>query len=212
VGGPSRRNRTRKEGRRAAFRDPKVRILAVCEGEATEPEYLEGFADVCHNPLVEVATSPGAGIPKSVVEEARDRMRSAREAADRHDDDNLAFDQVWAVFDVDDHPAIGEAKQTARDNGIFLAISNPCIELWLLLHFRDNPGMQHREQMRVMLKDDFVAGYDKHVNYSIFRDGYLEAVKRAARMQNAADAAGEGNRNPTTGFFQLTEAIRCAVK
>ncbi len=41
---PSRRDRDRRPGRRAPFREPKPVILIVCEGERTEPEYFEGFA------------------------------------------------------------------------------------------------------------------------------------------------------------------------
>jgi hypothetical protein len=47
-------------------------------------------------------------------------------------------DEVWCVFDVDEHPKLAEARDQANANGIQLAVSNPCFELWLLLHFQEH--------------------------------------------------------------------------
>ena len=41
------------------------------------------------------------------------------------------FDVEWPQH----HPNLGRALQIATHHGIRLAISNPCFELWLILHF-----------------------------------------------------------------------------
>jgi hypothetical protein len=48
----------------------------------------------------------------------------------------LTSDEYWAVFDVDRQKPeyLDEQAQIARDRGDHLAGSNPCFELWLLLH------------------------------------------------------------------------------
>lgn len=201
------RNRRRRPARRAAFRDPKPVILVVTEGEVTEPEYLRGYESACRNARVNIEFGPEHGVPKTLVELAKQSKQEAESRAKSEKDANLAYDSVWCVFDIDEHPAVGEAQQMARDNGIDLAISNPCFELWLLLHFRDNPGMNDRTQVRAMLAK-YVPDYDKHVEYANYAAGYHEAVKRASRMDKAAEKAGESNRNPTTGVYRLTESIR----
>jgi hypothetical protein len=201
------RDRDRRVGRRPPFRDPKPRILIVSEGDVTEPEYFRGFANACRNPRVTVEIAPEHGVPRTVVEAARDRKREAENQAEREKDDNLAYDSVWSVFDIDDHPRIGEAKDMARDNNIRLAISNPCFELWLLLHFRENPGMQHRANTREKLKEH-LPDYDKHIDYASCCEGYEQAVMRARRMDEAAESASEPHRNPTIGVYRLTESIR----
>ena len=201
------RNRKRRPGRRAAFRDPKPVILVVTEGEVTEPEYLRGFELACRNARVTIEVAPEHGVPKTLVELAKQYKEDAEAEAARERDDNLAYDSVWCVFDIDEHPRVGEAKEMARDNGIRLAISNPCIELWLLLHFRDQPGMKDRAQVKAMLAK-CVPKYDKHVDYATYSAGYAQAVKRADRMDKAAKKADEPDRNPTTGVYQLTELIR----
>ncbi len=95
----------------------------------------------------------------------------------------------------------------ARDNGIELAMSNPCVELWLWLHFADQPGMQHRHDLQSMMKQH-IPNYDRHVDYSDYAAGYDEAVRRASRLDENANLDNDEGRNPTTGVWRLTESIR----
>lgn len=47
---------------------------------------------------------------------------------------------MWCIFDVEwprNHPNLDVAVALARKHGIGLAISNPCFELWLVLHHKD---------------------------------------------------------------------------
>ena len=111
------------------------------------------------------------------------------------------------MFDVDEHPKIPDARQMATANGIHLAISNPCIELWLLLHFRETPGMINRGKAKQLLKD-YLPNYDKKIDYKDYEKGYSAAVIRAEVACLAADAASEIDRNPTTTVYLLTEQIR----
>jgi hypothetical protein len=200
-----RRDRDRKPGRRTPFREPKPIILIVCEGKNTEPQYFDGFARDCRNSRVTIKIAPEHGVPKTLVEIAKKYKKEADAAAKR--DKNLAYDSVWCVFDVDNHPNLSDARQMAHDNGILLAISNPCIELWLILHFRESPGMQDRDRMRRLLRKH-VPDYDKHVVYTTYSTGYEQAVMRAKRMDTSAEAEGDSGRNPTTGVYKLTELIR----
>ena len=202
-----RRHRDRRPGRRPPFRDPKPIVLIICEGERSEPEYLEGFARACRNSRVRIEIASEHGAPRILVATAKDLKKRSEAAAKREGDENLAYDAVWCVFDVDEHPQIADARQMARDNGIELAISNPCFELWLLLHFRESPGMQHRARICELLSGH-VPGYDKRVEFASYSAGYPQAVKRAEQMDQKAQEVGEPGRNPTTGVYRLTEAIR----
>ena len=152
-------------------------MLIVCEGEITEKQYFEQFAKFHRNSLVDVIVEGGKGVPLTVVRAAKERKENAISDAKRKDDEFLIYQLVWCVFDVDNHPNVPEARIMAADNGIELAISNPCFELWLLLHHRDCPGELHRHKAQTMLKDH-VAGYDKHVTFDDYRDGYQKAVER----------------------------------
>jgi RloB-like protein len=203
----NRRNRQRRPGRGAPRLSPKPRLLVFCEGENTEPQYIDAFRKWCRNPRVDVEISKEQGVPLTLVRAAKKRKVQAEKEASKAGDDNIAYDEVWCVFDVDEHPNLNDAQQMASANDIKLAISNPCFELWLLLHFRENPGMQHRHHVQSMVAE-FVADYDKHVDFELFKAGYTDAVVRAKRLDDQASADGEAGRNPTTGVYQLTESIR----
>lgn len=115
---------------------PKARLLLVCEGQETEPGYFRQLA-ARHRVLIDVPPHQGSD-PKTVVETAVCLKKDADRAARK--DPFAAYEEVWCVIDVDQHPRLGDALQQARDNGICVALSNPCIELWLLLHFQEQCG------------------------------------------------------------------------
>ena len=201
------RDRERRQGRREAFRDPRSKLLIVCEGKNTEPQYFEEFAKFHRNSLVKVEIAKERGVPLTLVHIARDKKHEACDQAKRQGDDNVQYDSVWCVFDVDEHPHMPEAKAMAETHNIDVAISNPCFELWLLLHLRDCPGMQHRHDMQDMLKGH-VPDYDKKIHFNLYKDGYEDAVRRAKRLEALALSVGEPGRNPTTNVYELTEKIK----
>lgn len=195
--GPGRQKRP---GRREPFRDPRPTVLIFCEGRETEKQYLEKFARHHRNARIRVEVAGEVGVPFSLVRFARQRKLEIDVKARRQKDENIAYDSVWCVFDIDEHPQVPDAKNMAAENGIHLAISNPCFELWLILHLRESPGMQDRHKVRGLLKKR-VPGYDKHVEFRTFAPGYSEAVKRARRLETTAHDAGTPGHNPTTNVY-----------
>lgn len=120
------------------------------------------------------------------------------------------YDAVWCVFDVDDQAAhLTDARQLALRSSVSLAISNPCFELWLLLHFQESPGLSDRQRVHNLLRGQ-LPSYSKHVNFvnDGYETGYELAVRRARRLDQIATQAGTPGHNPTTGVYRLTESIR----
>ena len=193
--------------RRSAFRDPLPRILVVCEGKVTEPEYVDGFR-LAHavNTVDVVVKSPG-GDPRALVERAVELRDAAGELARRMRDANEAYDEVWCVFDVDEHARADAARHLAAKEEIHLAVSNPCFELWLLLHFADHAAHATAAQARRTLRKH-LPRYDKHLRFEDVADGYANAVKRAETLDRRGNEAGEAGANPSTGVYRLTEGIR----
>ncbi|MCA1565144.1 MAG: RloB family protein [Acidobacteria bacterium] len=198
-----------RDSRRSLYRrqpslDPRPRILVVCEGIVTEPQYFEAFKREEGNRLVDVMIDNQGGVPKTLVERAALLKKLAEREALREHDDNLKYDEVWCVFDVDQHPKLADARQQARDNGIKLAVSNPCFELWLLIHFTDQTAHIERKRAATALKK-YIREYDKHVPFEILRSGYMDAVRRAQLIESRCIEEGG---NPSTGVYLLTERIR----
>lgn len=201
------RDRERRPARRAHERNVRPVILVVTEGEKTEPDYLRGLIRACRNPRVRVTVSGEHGVPRTLVEHARDLKNSAEREARKNEDDNLAYDEVWCVFDVDEHPRLDEARTMAADNGIELAVSNPCFEFWLVLHRRESPGCRERSAMQELL-GRLIGKKGKVVDFEDYRSGYGDAVRRARLLDERAREDGEAGRCPSTGVYRLTESIR----
>lgn len=130
------------------------------------------------------------------------RMRAAREG-----DENVAYDEVWCVFDVDEHARFQAARELAQRKEIGLAVSNPCFELWLILHFREQ-GAPLTSKRAVELLAKHIRDYHKHVRYEEMVTGYADAVERAASLERRHREVGTEGGNPSTGVYHLTERIR----
>jgi len=113
------------------------------------------------------------------------------------------YDEVWCVFDVDQFD-IREAVRRAREREVNLAISNPCFELWLLLHFeRCNSHLRDYEAVVVRLKRH-LPDYDKAVDFRHFEGRVATAVQNAKSL----DASGtDHDKNPSTSVWRLVETI-----
>jgi hypothetical protein len=205
--GSRRRHDERSIRRRGPTREPKRRILIVCEGEETERGYFKDFQHEVRNPRVHVEVSSETGEPLQVVRSAMRLKKKAEDEARGQRDENLRWDEVWGVVDVDEHASLGEARQLALKNDIDLAISNPCFELWALLHFQEQRAHIERDKAHSALRRH-LPGYDKGLDFPKLHPGYGGAVRRAQELDAEAQQQGALGRNPTTGVYRLTESIR----
>jgi hypothetical protein len=190
-----------------AIRQPRLRFLIACEGRRTEPYYFLALSREFRNPLVYLEIEREGGTPKTLVERAAAKKKLAARDARSQRDPFLAFDQVWCVFDVDEHPYLADALQQARANGIKVAVSNPCFELWVLLHFQEQSAFLDRAMARRLLKK-YIPGYQKIVPFEALKPYYNNAVERAKILDARCESAGVRGDNPSTGVYRLTEGIR----
>jgi RloB-like protein len=203
----SRRDGGRDLRRRGPVRDPLPLILVVCEGEVTEPQYVDAFRLEQGANTVRVHVQAPGGDPKALVETAiRLRDEAARQAK-RERDQNLAYDEAWCVFDVDEHARSAEARQLAATGRIHLAVSNPCFELWLLLHFTERTAHATTAQVARLLRGH-LPSYEKHVRFEDVRHGYADAVLRSQALDRRHEEMNSIGGNPSTGVYRLTERIR----
>ena len=200
-------SRARRIGRRPAVRPPAARIVVATEGVLTEPEYLKVFSRIYGDRSVRVVPIRVGGDPRAVVERAIEESEKSKR-------DRLATrDSVWAMFDRDSHKRFDEARDLARGNGIRLAISNPCFELWGILHYQDqNAPLERQECQRQLgnLCPDYNAGAGKVFgNLEAIEQLYSAAVERASLSVKRRQEEGDPGGNPSTTVHLLTELIRC---
>ncbi len=181
------RRKTVKEARRASY----ARILIVTEGSKTEPLYLEEVrtAYQLHSANVEVQPGELGTAPIQVVRYAQQLF----EDGDLHKGIRpKSFDQVYAVFDRDDHDSYfnalhlaqsldGKFRNDDKQSVSFKAIaSRPSFELWLLLHYEDIQAPIHRDEVMQRLKQ-YIPGYEKGAGgaFAITRHKLETATQRA---------------------------------
>lgn len=187
----------------------KYAIEIFSEGEKTEVQYVIEWHRQYRDRVVVTFAVVGRG-PLQLVEEA---VRSKQKAdTQERRGRGLAPNAFWCVFDVDEHPDIPRAVELARNHGIELAISNPCIELWLYLHYVDNRRWDHRHDIQHALKE--CSGIDKtlttkHLEFLI--ENYETAQGRAIALDKMHDDNESDDRNPSSGVWRLVEVIRNAV-
>jgi hypothetical protein len=182
-------------------------VLVCCEGKVTEPSYFNALKQMEHNSLLDVEVKRGGMAPKTLVDFAVDLKQEAETKARQGNDDNLKYDEVWCVFDVDAHERLPDAKQKANANEIELAISNPCFELWLLLHFQDQRAHIERHQAQSACRVH-MPRYEKEVPFEVVYPHHQEAVDRAVALDEWQQQQGRPGGNPSTGVHLLTERIR----
>ena len=61
--------------------------------------------------------------------------------------------EYWCVIDVDQHANLVPAVEKAIANGISVAVSNPCVELWFILHFQDQTAEIDRKWAQAISKE-----------------------------------------------------------
>lgn len=195
--------------RKTESRRQNPRFLIVSEGEATEPEYMRAVMKLRKVPSAEIMfVPPPPTSPKEIVTKARDLKKEAR-ADDK-------YDAVWCIFDVEAkvsqaaRPGLAEALQMATANNISVALSNPCFELWILLHTEDCRGSIYSGIVQHRCKScGLVDG--KHIsNPNELLGSYQIACERARALDSMHQLNGTQrieDQNPSTGVYKLVEAI-----
>ena len=185
---------------------PTARVVVCTEGEVTEIKYLKAFCRSCVGPRVRLVPIPVGREPRAVVERAiEEKSRVARDTlADR--------DSFWAMFDRDAHLRYAEAKDLAWGNRIQLAVSDPCFELWGILHYQNQDGPVDRHECQRKL-ETLCDGYSRREG-KVFSDltaiteNYADAVNRAKRLLVRREEEGIPEGNPSSTVHLLTEHIR----
>ncbi|MFE3988283.1 RloB family protein [Nocardia tengchongensis] len=160
--------------------DPSVRVVYVgCEGEQTEPEYLDYLNDEFG--------SGAPGRPPFQLHPVRKvnglkpsrAVAQVKEMAESH--------EAWVLFDRDSHPDIPQALRAAAEARIEVGFSHPSFDLWLLLHFQAFGGTQNGSSDTVVDKLRSSKATDAFRDYAR-RDKGIGPDRRKALRRKEQDA------------------------
>jgi RloB-like protein len=202
--------------RRQAYREPQRRFTIVCEGKNTEPAYFKALKATIRDARVVLDMIPAAGVPMTIAERSVELVRRTnvvrrkRGRVDSYEEN----DEVWAVFDRDKHDKYAEAVMLCENKGVRVARSNPCFEVWIILHHTDfdRPDDSHAVQVHLeTLCPEYDAARGKRPDCVRFIHRIEDAERRAERQLASRKAEGMPFGPPSTTVFGLTRAIRLAA-
>ena len=188
------------------------RILIVCEGEKTEPNYFKELKKHYKiNPASVTIRGEGGSSPKSVVDFAEDLYEQEKQL-------DYRFKKVFCVFDRNSHPSYKDTVDKLRNmepKGIFVAITSvPAFEYWFLLHYTNSAkpyaakGSKSAGDNLISDLKKYLPGYTKNRKdiFSTLIDRIETAKTNAASVLRGAEKTGA--YNPSTNVHKLVDYLQ----
>ena len=194
--------------RQSRPRSTGPKFLIACEGDG-EKAYLEAIRQALRlagNQIIvlnEKGTDP-LTIVKTVINYRQGLQKDGLWLAD---------DTAWAALDGDEHRDNNrenwhQALDLAKANQIELALSNPSLELWYLLHFQDQDAYIHRDKAVAELEKHIPRYKKPMVLFPDPPDPIRIAIQRAARLaRRNQEKALPFHNNPCSGMGRLVERL-----
>lgn len=191
-------------------RNSHATVLIVCEGTETEPRYFKSL--IQHEILSSVNVKVISGERSSPIFVVNTAIKEQKKQ-------NMPFTKVYCVIDGDVPHHLNEANKLAKQNGIEMIISYPCIEYWYLCHFKfsrspieqtgnRSAGDNCEYLLNIEWKKEFKEKYEKNLDdvYKQLESRLEIAIKNAQKALEQAQQ--EQAFNPSTQVHELVEYLR----
>jgi hypothetical protein len=192
--------------RDGGFLEAEKLFVLSYEGTVSEKKYFEDFrkSDLfSKSGLIEIISLKRPANRGSDPINVKELLQEAkREYRFKHSD------EFWLIIDRDDwepihnHNFDRSVLDCKAEENFFLAMSNPCFEIWLILHLKDIIEFSDEEKQKIMkngkvsdsknyidriLSDIQGRGYNKRPNPNIFLPKIQIAIERAKAIDNAGE-------------------------
>lgn len=193
---------------------PCNRVFIAMEGRKTEPRYFKALKSTLRRDFVILVPNPND-------ESSPDRVlaRLQEYISNQEDFDAKNGDLACLVLDVDQHSTLGNTCDKATKKEKYeVFVSNPCFELWLLLHFKK---LDDKKEKMKITKDQIIKqlgefllnkgqnGYSKdHYNPQVFvqEKTINKAIVNAKQLIRNPNALIP--RSPGTTIYKLIERLK----
>jgi hypothetical protein len=170
-------------------------VLVICEGE-TEANYVNLLRGWYKSPIKITSCVKGNRITQALVEKCKRELKIS------------VNDQVdsFLMYDMD-VPNINE--KLSKCNATLL-LSNPCFELWLLLHAKEQKTALSTEAVQKELKrsasvwNNYIKAYYTETQRTFLMEHIDNAIQRAKALKEF--------QNPSSGVYKLIEVLKGGSK
>jgi len=179
------------------------KVLIVCEGEKTEPNYFKAFQTSRELIRVEVL---GLRMNTDSLDQYAIQLKKDAEMKKE------SYAEVWCVFDRDSFPEhnFNRAIQIAKNNQIKSVYSNESFEIWYILHFNFHQTAWDRNLYKKELTKLLGFKYKKNdpKMYAKLKDKQPIAIKHAKQLlENYGVNHNPESDNPCTTVHILIEFL-----
>ena len=193
--------------RREAFRDARLIVIAS-EGKDTERIYFKALAKEYTNPRVHVhilersEAEQNNSSPDHVLKQLNDYKSQYELEAD---------DELWLVIDKDrwtEAMLSRVATECSQEVAMHMALSNPCFELWLLLHIEDSALLTPEEQKQWIENRRKSKNGDPYLKVRLrqkmgsYHESSYDALALIAHVEDAIERARALDKNPNDRWSQ----------
>lgn len=187
--------------RKTEKRGLKKKFIIYTEGKNTEPAYFQALWKKYPGFLLEFSNDiiSAAGVPLTIAMKASERSKSIDK-----------YDEIWAVFDRDEHPNVEEAINICRQAEVGIAFSDPCFELWLILHCQDFDKADNHQKVQKHLekiRPEYKRSGSKKCDFDSLLDQLNVAQERAEAQYKRRCEEGIKPLAPYTFVYKLTKKI-----
>jgi hypothetical protein len=207
--------------REGGFKEAEKLFILAYEGEKTEPYYFNGLrgSDIFNDSgiieIISLEREKRSGTDpisvKSLLKTAKSSFRFK------------SSDEFWLVIDRDHWETIHKhsfddiVSDCENEGNFFMALSNPCFELWILLHFVD-PSTWDDEQITLIYENKKTDGknYLSQDISKVLGSGYgkvppvsemLPFTKLAIERAKTIDKPGKYPKEVGTHVYRLVEKL-----
>ena len=192
--------------RKIDIRPERERILIVCEGSKTEPNYFRSIKSTLPPQVVEICIQGEGANTQSLVDRAK-KYRDSKK------DTDYPYDEIWIVFDKDSFAPdqFDNAIHSAEATKMKVAWSNEAFELWYILHFEDRQTGMRRTEYENCLTEYLDTPYKKNdpdmYSKLATKGDESKAKQRANSLQSSHAGIPFHDANPCTTVNKLIEKL-----
>jgi hypothetical protein len=188
------------------------KVLVVTEGK-TEELYLDCFKWRFRYEALDIENSSETS-PGQLLESAITFWRKSKSQSKKAKDSSyfsLPYDSVWIAFDRNGNTLeqIDSTTREAQRQNINVAFSQPCFEIWLLLHFAYSTREFDacKEVMAALKQHDKT--YSKTGNFEEYMPKIKTAIDNSKKLHHFA--IDHGSKSHTT-FHKLIEELLAQIQ
>lgn len=194
--------------KRKICRKTKRIILISTEGKnKTEETYFNHFKNNNKNYVIKFAKGNDTD-PSGIFYAAQKTMQK----------EELDFEQgdlVYCVFDVDFSQSrkkdIEYVLKKSKKENIHIILSNPCFEIWFLLHYRYSTRIYESNDAVVNDLQKYLPGYEKKSDiFDLLKDHSDDAIKYSKKLKEYHQEMGNVDIidcNPSTDIYKIIETL-----